>query len=690
MTRVLLVALWACLSQICVGQQIVVSVEPIENYSSYEDHDLRIGESLAEAIKLRLLFEEDIRVSAEEDVDFTIYGYYEILQGEILIELAIDNNNQYESIFLDPVSVHRSNIYSAVDGLVNEVLENLHENAQIVNYKTVAILCYSAAPGSEIPEEILLDLEFVSFFELPASLSPIHYGGEGEYCDAPNLNDVAMQLEYQGIDAVLRAEVSAHEGDLYISPILHVPTPDGGQSITPVAFVSPDYETEFDAESFGQYLRSAFGGAVLANGDWGFEQYTTSTSSDVEDIFDVLRLEFEKDEPDVYTAYVLTQQALELAPERGESYHYLGMYHLFAFEYEYATEAFTIATTLDPLNKDSHLMLGMLYEWSEEYGLAAEVYENAYSSLSDPEFLLPLGRAYFFIDDLEKCITWMVQAEEVHQDNEDVIRDVQSYLGASYSSLGHESYREAQYQKAIEYCSAASKYVYDDFDEFQVIMKSHNRLGNYTTSLELVDERVKAKLLPADFLIQFAQDLRSLKEEDGSFMIPALEQSITALELYITRVTEEGKAPIARCYQRLGSTYFRLKRLDEAIESYKIALDLDRDYLGHYLNLAEAAIMNDQFDLAASTMAETGDFKFDSPKLIGNEALIHFLDYVAQSLKGEDVSVAKSQLDGILNGKEYFYIEWSFKTFNTWLLGKDFDTALMEDILTYTIEMDKF
>lgn len=124
------------------------------------------------------------------------------------------------------------------------------------------------------------------------------------------------------------------------------------------------------------------------------------------------------------------RQAVELDSTLAEAHYKLGEAYFLSRDFNSAVGSFKSAVRLDPQYKDAYLRLGNLYMIDRKHYPQAKVMYEEYLKLDDtnPDVYLSLGKALYYIGDLENTILNLEKAKKLTPEREQIYH----FLGMAY------------------------------------------------------------------------------------------------------------------------------------------------------------------------------------------------------------------------------------------------------------------
>ncbi len=304
------------------------------------------------------------------------------------------------------------------------------------------------------------------------------------------------------------------------------------------------------------------------------------------------------------------RQAITLDPNFALPYHHLAEIHQDRAEYEPAIELYQQAIPLH-LNDDDRAAswrnLAAIYHTLERHGEASEAYQRVVAL--DPDDF----KSWNNLGDIYLA---MARYQEAGQAYHRTIA-IEPGFAWPYHSLGlissdHSAYEEAleQYQQAIERHTS---------DEDQAV--TWTKLADAYQALDNVDEAEKAYTRAMEFDPSYPWPYHSLGliyQERAEF-VPALTLYQQALDHYANG-EEKGQA---QSWNGLGDAQWALDRPDEAIESYKKAIQLDDIFAAPWNSLGDIYQKQGEHQQAIKSYKEASKLSPADPHPYHNLGLIY-------------------------------------------------------------------
>jgi len=696
MTKKLLLSLFVlfCISAFSSEPKIKVVINDFVDLSDQASSNMK---TVTDVIKYRISLEEKIelieldpaqqqrmrRHSADQNlknqnIDYLISGDYQEIGGNISLHITLYNTTSRRSYFISHKPFKANELFLSLENITNDLVNSIYKNAQGLNMKAAAIICFKPTDGDPSLQAIAEDIQYAVYYNLPSDYSALNFSVTAKFCGNQSLDEIAPLLPEA--DILITASLENAERESSVQPKFYIA--ELGEYFEPLPYkttFSRGYANE-SPEKFSRYLNKALESIVMPDGSWQVEAIRSESEGSYRKIMSELELRYATDSLNDYASEMLAKKAISSKPRRAEPYFYLGLIYEKDRKVKEAIANYETAIDNDPDLKLAYDQLGNLFMDKGHYDRAIALFQKADERFDDILIKLNMGIAYYFLGEMEQCID-LLAGTEFPADRK---QEADYYLGEAYQQLGSRYFYE-DYEKAIPYLEKALDYSESKYRIITLLVSAQNHLGRYTDSRKLMTDCLNKDWITEDFYLDQVEVLRDIKSPDGGFSEEALREAIKYLNTYLSLSEEKSPYP----YQLLGSSHFRLSQLDSATYYYEMALDVDPESMANKLNLSEAAVMSGNYDIAETTLLKSLDDTFENARYRGYEVLIHYLLYVTHSLDGNDAE-AKDEFEKIqtlLYDKNYKYLGWSFATFLRWLDAESIDAEKKEDIKNLTDQL---
>jgi type IV pilus assembly protein PilF len=176
-----------------------------------------------------------------------------------------------------------------------------------------------------------------------------------------------------------------------------------------------------------------------------------------------------------------------------------------------------------------------------------------------------MGVSFFNENNMTSALTELTEAEKYESDNADLF----NYLGMAYYNKKKFDIAEQKYLRAL-----ALKPTYSD---------ARNNLGvDYLEMQRWVDAIIQFKLVTEDIFYQ-NQGAANINLGIAYFGKGDYPKALSLLRSVVANYPRDPRGRL-----NLGKVYFALDKLDLAIDEYKKAIELNKDYANAYYSLGMA------------------------------------------------------------------------------------------------------
>ena len=215
-----------------------------------------------------------------------------------------------------------------------------------------------------------------------------------------------------------------------------------------------------------------------------------------------------------------------------------------------ALAAFGLALEENPALTEAHVGMADIYRQRGNYEVASAAYERAANT--DPtnfDAYYYLGLMKQFLGNLQAAIVAYLQAMAIDPDRIEVNRD----LAAAYLQAG-------QTGLALPYAQRATELGPDSQATWCNLAATYTLMGNYTNAVNAYRRAAELGELADPVMLGLAEAHLHL----GNY-----QRAINVLQVLRRR------APSGIVHERLGYARFKLRDFDGALESYRMAVDLN-------------------------------------------------------------------------------------------------------------------
>ena len=246
------------------------------------------------------------------------------------------------------------------------------------------------------------------------------------------------------------------------------------------------------------------------------------------------------------------------------------------------------------------------------------------------------------------------------------------YLGNFYSDLAKSRMDSQQFDKAYRLYSQSEK-LFSSTTALSGMAKSAIQLNR----MDLLDPiftktATDPELYLGEVYLDVAEFCRNQLDSQHRFIPSYLEKAIYLFQSYL-KATGDSSGPVL---QEMGSTFFRLKRYDEAERYYLLVKNREPQNYTNYFNLVEVQLMEKKLMKSQETLQEcykqfivNRRYDFDSSLHLG---LYYFYLSEIQTLRHlsshESIKALKKVISDNQKVGKMVFIEWSFRTFYYWML----------------------
>lgn len=686
----------------CLGNELntprttKVAISEIVNLGDSESEYLIV---LIDMLKLRISLEKDIEVvnidlqeqqelytknvsrptenqKQDSELEYLISGYYKIVNNNIVLNLVLFNRFNSETIYFSPKPFSSKELFSAMDDLSNEIVFEIITGSQWVNTKLVGVMCVDVQQDADKElRNLIAGLKYLVHLNLPSRYTSISPKNIEQVCSSEDQLQEAKKVK---IDILVYADFQLEDDELVIVPHFYLPELQESFSMNPyrTLYKGDNYE---DYNDFSLYLNKGLVSILNEDLTWNTTVFTQNQNQQYSEIIEILEKNRINNSLSNYQSIELVQEAIEMKPNKPESYYYYALIQKDQKEFKKAIDNFNMAIERNKKFKDAYIEKGkLLSEYGDKYG-ALYTYLTSLKYLDDNYIKFLVGETYFFIDSVKKCIEYLEKVEDI----EEYATAIDYYLGKAYNDVANKHFTEGDFVSAYKYASKSYDYMNNKFAPLSLMLLISNETRKFELGDSLINIGIHKEIIKPTYYLDHARDLRTKKDSANNFYKPAIRHAIK----YLNRYTMEIEDPRALAYQMLGSSYFRLLELDTAVYYYNIAQEKEPRYIVHYLNLAEVAIMAGQYEIAQNKLIEALEMNFSNPQSRGFELIVHYLLYVNATIQHQAGDQYVADIKNLLDRKEYWYLAWSFDTFIKWLEQQTFSKEIKTDIQDITAKI---
>ncbi len=280
------------------------------------------------------------------------------------------------------------------------------------------------------------------------------------------------------------------------------------------------------------------------------------------------------------------------------------------------------AAKLDPKDIDITRSLANAYENARRWNDAVATWERLMDDAPQPTTVAEArGRIIGIYDRSSRLRQKIREFRDAFEAEPPDLR-AGYFLAEGYAKLGEPEKAERVYRAIVD---ADGQVTADDIDALVALEKVYSNDGRNTDAIDVLRKLAELRPLRAKEYYHRIAELSLLAYED--------DQAVRFAKLALEKNPDDANA-----HARLADVYAKMRRVEDAIKQYRVAIDLDPRSFPNYLALAELLVERDQPDEARLLYMTVAKKAFD-------DAVILKAARAALSLSSDVASLERLELE---------------------------------------------